>query len=789
MQRILFCHTAGFAAGIIFGYVFNIPLGIALILAFFSGIFAITGLYLNRWSLMPLLFSLAVGIWWGQVRVMEVAEFPFPEGEQVEVRGMVTGEPATTATGRSFPLQADEINGRKFSGRINIIADKGPVIRYGDVLTIRGKVLKDSVASNPCQYDFSSHLKRVGIVAAVSTMYGGEIRFTGENRGNLLLKGALALKRKMLLVLEELPGRQGAFIGGMLFGDKGNLTYEERNVLSQTGLMDAFAVSGVHVGFVVLFALALAEMIGCGKMGRLILLSTAVIFYAAMSGFTPSVLRAGFMAILGSWAYLLREEKDFFTALALVALILLVANPATVFDPGFQLSFCAAGGVVYLFPVISSWVPSGGRLWQGLAAALAAHLAIWPLVIYYFNVMTVYGLVVSLVTTLPVGAVVILGLSSTLLSLVSTGLAVLPAYGAGVLVELIWQMARWVSSLPGAYLTVKTPSFIVLLVYYSVLLFFPYLNRKTSGQPFTIAAAGFLILVLAWPASGDRLLHVNFIDVGQGDCIYVQSPGGRRVLIDGGGRSFTAGLDVGERIVIPYLHSMGINRLDLVINSHPHDDHLKGLQAVINEIDVGGIVVAQQFLKLPELKAFLGRAGEKRIPVHSVHRGDKIVLEPGVEFLVLHPEPERKAREDLNNDSLVLRLSFRDVSVIFTGDAEEEVLSLIAGGSNPVAAQVLKISHHGSKGGLYPDFFRKVGPELVVICVGTNTFGHPSGEVLRYWEEHNIPVYRTDRHGAVLITTDGYKIIVDTVKNPQNEMPEVSYFTGKNPAANLTMGL
>lgn len=764
MPRVLIFHTLGFLLGIIVANLFPLPIAAAFALALAALIFSFLVILKGLDIRLLIVFTLCVGFLWGQVNSSDNQPHLLLPGDNFSGIGVVTGSPRTTAAGKIFPFTVNQINKTPVSSlKVHVLCSSQDEVAYGDVLKISGQVLEGSHASNPGQFDYERYLKRHGISATVSTLYGGKVTGTGENRGNIFLKSVIKIKDRMAVVLNSLPQKQGTFIGGMLFGEKGDLTFSERNVLSQTGLMDAFAVSGVHVGYVVLFTIYFAQMLKLNKWGRLIFVTLAVVFYAALSEFTPSVVRSGSMAVLGLLAYSLGEKKDFFTGMALVALLLLIKNPDTIYDAGFQLSFVAAGGVVYLTPTVSKWFPAKAP-WELLSATIAAQLAIIPLIAYYFNLVTISGLFIGILASGLVGLVVLLGLFSVVLSMISIQLALLPAYGAGIVVEGIWRGAEFISRLPGSYITVKTPGFFFLILFYGFLLALPYLSKAVKGKIYSIVGASLLLILLILPISYDQRLKVTFLDVGQGDGIFIQSPNRRTCLIDGGGKPNEKGDSVGEQVVVPFLRHLGLPKLDLVILTHPHDDHMKGLFTVLQEIKVERLVTAESFFNSNELQPLLDTAAKEQVSLIPVSQGQEIILDQEVKLTVLNPDRHSVPEDDnLNNHSLVMKLTYRDISFLLTGDGEMDCLSSLL--SYPdLSSQVIKLPHHGSKTGLLPDFYHLVDPQAVVISVGKNSFGHPAREMLEFWQEENIPIYRTDQHGAITFFTDGKNLWVETFR-------------------------
>jgi competence protein ComEC len=239
-------------------------------------------------------------------------------------------------------------------------------------------------------------------------------------------------------------------------------------------------------------------------------------------------------------------------------------------------------------------------------------------------------------------------------------------------------------------------------------------------------------------------LQVHFIDVGQGDSILVLTPGGQAVLIDGG-EARSGALD--------YLKSMGVRRLELVVATHPHDDHIGALPEILKAIPAARVATNGQPHTTAGYERFLDAVLESRAQYSEVRRGDILEVD-GLRFEVLHPAGD--TGEDMNNNSVVLRLVFGKVSFLFTGDAEKPAEKSILGSGRPVSATVLKLGHHGSRTSTGADFMNKVAPALAIYSAGTgNKYGHPNAEVLDALRASGVEVFGTDRQGSIVVTTDG----------------------------------
>lgn len=341
-----------------------------------------------------------------------------------------------------------------------------------------------------------------------------------------------------------------------------------------------------------------------------------------------------------------------------------------------------------------------------------------------------------------------------------------------------------ISLLPGGSSYVATPPWYAVLLWYAGLVGLVQLIEGRLALPLAsssplllpllrmygrcnrLVPAGIallLVLAILWPWSGtDGQLQVHFIDVGQGDSILVRFPGGRTMLVDAGGRlgSLDEGRGVGDSVVVPYLHRLGMDKLDVLVVTHAHGDHAGGVPPVAEKLHVGALVLscAPGYEELLDLMAPLG------IPVYRVGAGHILHIDESVEVTILAPARELPAgaEEDLNNASLVLRLDYGQVSFLLTGDIEENAQRALLGSGAVLQADILKVPHHGSRF-FVPEFFDAVSPDYAVIQVGKNNrFGHPSRDTLETLTNTGANVLRNDRDGAVLFATNGRDVTVQT---------------------------
>jgi len=258
-------------------------------------------------------------------------------------------------------------------------------------------------------------------------------------------------------------------------------------------------------------------------------------------------------------------------------------------------------------------------------------------------------------------------------------------------------------------------------------------------------------------AENEGKLSVYFLDVGQGDStLFVVN--GKTILIDAGE------VDMGDRVVSD-LRKLDVTRIDLLVATHPHSDHIGGMQKVLAAFPVGQVLDAGLPIPSSIYEHFLETIDRKNIPYRVAERGQTIDVDPALQVLVLSP-PTQRIGDDPNINSLVLRISYGTIDFLMTGDLGGEGEDALLRSGYPLDAEILKVGHHGSSSSTSPAFLARVRPEMGVLFVGEdNPYGHPHQETLDLLKESGVMVYRTDRDGTVVVRTDGMSYSVKTETN------------------------
>lgn len=778
MQRPLVLSTICFATGILLAQRLSLPLGLLYLgIICGLGVTFFTSLKGKRASNYLLLaVALLVGILWMEIHLLQTSRLISYAGSVQVVTGTITGEPREYDGRVVFTLKAQALGkeDKQLSPAEPVLVTvfrRGETeqYHYGQLVQILGKVELPPTRRNPGEFDYRAYLKRRGIAVQILTE-PKNILVLGRTIPNVFFYGALEAKSKINeLIDSSLLPEQGAVLKGILFGDKTGFSSTQKDLFARLGVMHLFAVSGLHVGFVLLFFMAIASLAGLSPRNGALLAGGGIIFYALVTGLSPSVVRATIMAWTILLAKLVYREYDFYSSLALAALILLVTNPFNLFEAGFQLSFVVTWGLVYLTPVLQELFTFMPRWRAFFFVPLAAQLASLPLTMYYFNLFPLLAIPINLVLTGLAGIIVNLGLVAFLLTYIAPGVATLLLRVDGVLIQFVLHGLRWAGSIPPVALTVATPHIYWIMAYFLLLILAGQLWKRRCGKQkhlsFLLVLVLLLIVIGVHGRNVSGELRVTFLDVGQGDAVFIYTPQGKTILVDGGGLPRHVGSEentVGDKIVVPFLERQGLRRVDVIITTHPHQDHLQGLAAVLARFPVGLAIYPQGLEDEPDYSHFFEILTKKGVHKVACKEGDRINVDSQVLMEVLHPPVNGGQELDINNRSLVLRISYGQISFLLTGDIETDAMQFML--DQHLTSTVYKAPHHGSRKGLNPHFLNRVNPKIVVISVGQdNSFGHPAPQLLQYWQRRLIPVYRTDQNGAVLFSTDGKNLRVSTV--------------------------
>ena len=727
------------------------------------------------------------GGWLAVVQAENVSQLTSLAGKRVELQGWVSTRPESGEGSLLFDFNVETAvvggsqyrikNGEKVRARWYFDQQDAEyeVPRYGDEIIVTGELQLPLGKRNPGDFNYRDYVNHRGIHTLIHVYRKDQLQVvTCASRGSVLFSWIASGREAFSSALEVLPRRNAALLEAMVFGDTSGVSREETELFRSIGLGHAMAVSGLHVGYVLWLLFAVSRLVRLGPNGTAALCFIGLFAYCALAGFAVSVVRAAVMGLTAVSAYLFDRERNVYVGLSLAALIILIWNPLFLFEPGFQLSFVSVLSIAYLTPVLDELLYFLPWWRKYIILVLAVQAGIAPLLIYYFNLVSLVSVFANVLLVPVVGMIVISGLLAFVFFSCGIPGAGPLIYAAGALVDMMTSTGRLIGSIPWSSVSMGTPGILGLIGYYTMLavLVETWRRRERVFSVFdrrTILWVLAVILVVAAAAGtylgGHNPLEIVFLDVGQGDAVFIQTPRGRSILIDGGGVSdfYRGSFRPGRDVVLPFLRRRGVNHIDMMVSTHPDADHISGLETVLSSLSVGSLVTPPTRYWGDEYQELLTLAAGSGVPHGEASLNSRILIEEGLRMRVLAPQ-KGSTYSTSNAASLVVMLEHGSNSFLLTGDIEGEGLRELTGEITNLDCTVLKIPHHGSEESYSEDFYGRARPEAVVISVGRdNSFGHPSQKVIEYFTARGIPVFRTDEHGAVIVKSSGRDCRVDTV--------------------------
>lgn len=627
----------------------------------------------------------------------------------------------------------------------------------GDRVEVWGRLRAPRSFRNPGSFDVEAYLERtdVDLYLSVKSAHLVERVTRGSPFRSALSRLRSSARRRLEAAFGSDVASRGLVLA-LVTGDRSRLLPELESLYQRAGIFHVMAISGAHVAVLALLVLGVLRRGGMDEIPALWVLLMLLPLYAALTGARPPVLRAVVMSSMVIGARLLSLDRPRLNALALGALLLLLWQPLSLSDPGFQLSFAAMAAIVLLAEPLSRRFRFLGFLAAPLAISLAAQVGVLPFAAWHFHRVTPWAPFASLVAMPLASVLVVLGLLIAFLpplGWLSSGLVAMARGGALALTET----ASLTAALPAATLAVPRPSAGASLLYaLAVIVFLS--ARPLRARPKLWLRSGAVVLlataVVASPVrpSAPAGLTLTAIDVGHGDALLVRLPDGSAMLVDGGGATGSS-FDVGERVVVPFLLDQGVRNLAAVVVTHADYDHLGGLFAVVDSLRVGALWEGAPRWDRPLYRTFRHRARDRGVPFRELEENQSFDF-GGARFEVL--AAGGRGQSDKENDrSLVMRVSYAGRSLLLTGDAERGLEADLLRRRAHLRADILKVGHHGSRSSSTPEFLFAVDPSLAIISARARPgpgWPIPSARVLSRLKAMGIEYLRTDTEGAVTVT-------------------------------------
>lgn len=569
-----------------------------------------------------------------------------------------------------------------------------------------------------------------------------ELSFSSEER-TILYVPAIIRHHIQNILETHIPRNCVAFAKALLLGDTSELSYRVNTALKVSGIRHVVAVSGLHISifFAIISTITFRKRFLTALVGMPLLL-----LFAAVAGFTPSVTRACIMCGLMLTAQLLDKEYDGPSALSFAVLTMLAVNPYCIGSVSFQLSVASIAGIFLFAPGIREKLTTGlegkkgkkyrliGNLATGIAVTVGAQILTIPLCAYYFGVISLVGVITNLLVLWVVSLIFCLLVAVCVLALVCSALAGVVGTAAGIFIRYVLLAAKVMSAFPLAAVYTISPYMTAWLLF-AYLLLLIYLQCRNMARPFVccaILSLCFALMASWWePSSSD--VRFTVLDVGQGQCLIMQS-GGRVYVVDCGGDSDSGTADLAAETLL----SQGYTHVDGLILTHTDRDHAGGAECFLSRIQTGLLILPRQSEKIQV-------PGETQV---VIARQDLQITDGCTKIFVFVPVFQGEE----NEMSLCVLFDTEKCDILITGDRNAfGERSLLRHGDIP-NVDILIAGHHGSKYSSCEELLAAAAPEIVCVSVGAeNPFGHPDPEVLERFAKFGCTVYRTDQHGTIVI--------------------------------------
>jgi len=678
----------------------------------------------------------------------------------------------------------------------------------GRYISLAGKAVIPSGEQNPKLFDYRTYLRTRNIRTAVNSSIDSLILLPVEPEG--MLHALSAMKGRYL---ERLKKRMGdtsyGIMAGIMFGDTSDIDEDVYRDFQVSGTSHILSVSGLHTAIVYLWVKKLC--MDHDGIAANCLAAAVLMIYAALSVFSPTVVRAVFMIFICIAGKLLGERYDLTSCCAFSATALLLYNPYLLYSLGFQLSYLAVFSMAVILPRLKLLFESSpfdtdmkGEKQKGkigslrrkavdsLLVLISVQIGMAPAIAYFFNYFSLSAFWVNFPVAALASLILPLGIIMLLVSLlppvwIFTAVFDMLAYAADLLITAMAGINGIAADLPLSSFVLTSPNRLCLVMIYCLIFFIcseygqhtiglcgnrfnggndtpeklaGSMGEKNASRIISTIVAVVIALSLIIPEDVYQEADVVFLDVGQGDCIHIRTPSGKNILIDSGGSSQwgDAGesrrYDIAERVLLPYLLKNDAGHIDLALVTHLHDDHFQGLCSLSKKMSIDQVLMGSAYRSQED--EIMEKLNVGAGSIIYIEHGDKINIESGVSIEAIYPADSSETLniEEENDMNLVFLLDYFGCRILITGDLtgidEAGILE-----KNPgIKADILKVAHHGSRFSSTDAFIDAVDPDFAVIQVGKNNFGHPSAQVIEKLKKKGIIIMRTDQDHGVLFDID-----------------------------------
>lgn len=638
-----------------------------------------------------------------------------------------------------------------YQRQVLVYENQQTTLKIGYKVKAAGSYAPLEEASNPGQFDQKAYYEARGIGMVLKKAKLTVI----EAKENIFFQKLYELRSFWAQNLEKITGKEeAALLKAMLLGEKSSLKKEQKELYQSGGISHILAISGLHISLVGMLLYRFLRKKKRSYPFSALVSGSCMVVYGFLTGFGVSAKRAVFMFLVYLGAELLGETYDVVSALALSGLLILAEQPLQLFQCGFQLSFLSVGAVALGYPALQKRLGWKKKAAMSLLSGLSVTLFTLPCTLYWFYEWMPYAVFLNLIVIPLVPVVFLSGAAGMLTGGASVAAGMFLAGASAGVLRFFQTLLERTEVLPGSRAVIGQPELWQIALYYVLVGAAVWGGRCRARKKnqhrieVRIFFIMFALCILCLPFH--RPVEVTFLDVGQGDAVFLRTEAGTTCLIDGGSTTVS---DVGTYRLLPFLKSRGVSSLDYLFLSHMDADHINGAEELLKD----------QFRGIPIrhlcLSALPGDETRERLEKEArlfgtelcyISRGT-VFREKGAEIRCLSPVKDQK-KEDENENSEVLMVEISGLRILFTGDLGEEGEQELLEAGTDLRAAVLKVGHHGSRFSSGEDFLEAVSPGFAVIsCAEDNRYGHPAPETVERLERAGCRIFYTMKSGAVTL--------------------------------------
>lgn len=691
-------------------------------------------------------------------------------------QGRIVSIPNSGGAGKTkFILKVNKIDSQNISGKTLVMMPevKNTAFNIGDIIEISGSLRIPFKSTNPSQFDYGSYLKNFNIYSVLYVNDEDTYKIISEkqpakwkfmNKLNKMRTDILKVHSKYL----KSPNLE--ILGGIVFGDDAVPPPEYiKKSFVNSGLLHILAASGMNVGFIFAFWVFMLKRLKIPYRTRILSGMLIVILYTLMTGLGPSVIRAALMLLFVLAGKLIDRDAHSVSLLSLVAVLMLIYNPAYLNDVSFQLSFFVTFGLITTAQTVMQKFPSAIPDWVKAMIVIPVIAQIWvvPIQMFYFNTISLYAVFANIISSILLSVISFMGFLSSILAIIKPIADIMCMSFDFILnyflITLI-SISDFFGSLPHCIIQTTHPNIFQILIYYTMLLCATYLIKFDKyKKALCVLGVTSLILLCTTARIETKDLTITAFDVQNADCFLIKTPEQKYFFIDTGKAPYKSGNSQAKIIMLKYLADKGIKDIEGVVVTHFDNDHSGGVVDIISNTNVKTLYLNSRDTETMTARNIFKTAKEINQNLIIAQNNKVIYKEP--DFVIKTYKADAQGKNKSNENSILTLVTYKKFNMLFMGDGGIEAYEQIKG-NLPTNIEILKVGHHGGPNVVNERMINELGIKTSLISTGTNHFGHPNKGTLDVLRDTNI--IRTDYLNSIKLSTKGNKYNIYSY-NPQKK--------------------